>query len=68
MDVGIVVEHLRNCCQSSFDLVIARGRRGKRYDADRGSKFVVDPMIELLQQNLFVRQGPRSSEFHQMSS
>jgi hypothetical protein len=56
MDVGIPVQQLRNSREGSFDLVITGACGGQRYDANGGGEFVVDPMIQFVQRDSFLRQ------------
>jgi hypothetical protein len=55
MDVGMVVKQIRNGPQGVFDLATVCMRNRKRDGANSGGEFVVDPMVQLVQQHLLIR-------------
>jgi hypothetical protein len=63
MDIRITVKELCNVSQGGFDLLVAGTRSRNGYDADGGGEFVVDPMIQLVQQHMLLRDQRRHVNF-----
>ncbi len=63
MDIRIAVEELCNAGQGGFDLFIAGTRSSNGYDADGGGEFVIDPVIQLVQQHVLLRDQRRRVNF-----
>ncbi len=55
MDISVLMEPPSNSRQHGLDFVVAGARRGQRYKTDCGSKFIVDPMIQLVQKYSFLQ-------------
>jgi hypothetical protein len=53
----IMGQQLNNVGQCDFDVVIDGTRSGTRHGANEGTKFVLDPVDELVQQNAFYRDS-----------
>jgi hypothetical protein len=56
MDVCIRVKEFADGAQGQFYLSIVGMRSSERHRADRGGKFVVDPVIQFVQQNRLVQE------------
>jgi hypothetical protein len=50
------VQEFRNVSQGGFDLCIAGTRSSNGYAADGGGEFVVDPMVQLVEQHALLLQ------------
>ena len=55
MDVSIRVKEFTDDAQGQFYFSIVGMRSSERHRADRGGKFVVDPVIQFVQQNRLVQ-------------
>ena len=56
MDVSIRVKEFTDDAQGQFYFSIVGMRSSERHRADRGGKFVVDPVIQFVQQNRLVQE------------
>src|SRR5580693_1863076 len=63
MDVRSAMQEFCDAGQGGFDLFIAGTRGSNTYEADGGGEFVVDPMVQLVQQHLLLRDQQRRVNF-----
>jgi hypothetical protein len=54
VDLGVIVQKMRNAIQAIFDFVVARTRGRARYHPDRTGEFIDDPVIEFVEQERLV--------------
>src|SRR5580693_10126049 len=63
IDVRITVKELCNASQGGFDFFIAGTRSSNGCDADGGGEFIVDPVVQLVQQHMLLRDQRRRVYF-----
>jgi hypothetical protein len=63
VDLCIVVQELRNRPQGAFDFSVCGTGRGVGYDTDDGGKLIIDPVIEFLEEQSFIRRWGVQARF-----
>ena len=62
MRASIIVQKFRYSRQGGFDLITVGAPSCKRHEANSSGEFVIDPMLELVQQDVLARQRPLTGE------
>ena len=64
MNIRTTMKKVGNACQRQLDFLIARARRSHRNRIDGGSKLVVDPVVQFVQQEPLLRERRLEIPFH----